>query len=188
MNIIGISGLKQSGKDTAAQYLVKNFGFTRVAFADPIKDQMYILNPWVKTNDEHTSLRLASVVDAAGWDRAKEEYLEIRRLLQIYGTEVARDSFGADIWVNSAFRQIQSKNLKNIVITDVRFQNEIEAIRKYGGKLIKIKSNRTITNDDHVSEQDLPDSKFDSIVINNGTIEDLYISVEKLAHDWTSTW
>ena len=73
--IIGLTGYARSGKDTVANYLVEHHGYTRVAFADAIRDALYELNPYIANN-----LRVAEVVDDYGWDIAKTNP-EVRRLL-----------------------------------------------------------------------------------------------------------
>lgn len=175
--LVSFSSFKRGGKDTAANYLVNNFGFIKVSFANPLKEHIYILNPLVECEqhdlnpDYSYNCRLQDIIDRVGWDSAKELYPEVRRLLQIYGTQIGRDKFGENIWIDLAFRKIQS--LENAVISDSRFPNEIEAVKDFGGYLIKIKRSGLISTDTHASEQDLPDSLFDFIVENNGTILEL---------------
>lgn len=181
--IIGIAGGKRSGKDTAAKFLVDNFEFNQISFAKPLKRHLYILNPWVKSDDGFTVLRYQSIIDSIGEDRAKEEYKEVRRLQQIYGTEVIRDEFGVDAWVDLAFKKIEEKGLERVVVSDVRFPNELYAISQESNSfLIKIKSSRVKSGDSHASEQDLPDKAFDFIIENNGTVEE-YLEQVRLAYE-----
>lgn len=173
--IVGLSGKKQSGKDTFAKYLVKYCGFTRVSFAEPVKKCLYILNPWVKADDGCTTLRYQVIIDALGEDSAKESYAEVRRLQQVFGTEVVREEFGDNFWIDLAFKRISEQNLKKVVVSDVRFKNELAAIRDIDGSLL-IKINRdkcSAVKDKHVSESGLPDACFDYVVDNNTAIEDL---------------
>ena len=62
--IIGLSGYAQSGKDTVAEILVEEYGYTRVAFADIIKQAVYLLDPIVNVS----GMRLRYFVDQIGWD------------------------------------------------------------------------------------------------------------------------
>ena len=182
--IIGIAGKKRSGKDTAAKFLADSYGFTQVSFAKPIKQHLYILNPWVKSNDGFTTIRYQAIIDSIGEDRAKEEYREIRRLQQVYGTEVIRDEFGSNAWIDLAFKRIEEKKLEKVVISDVRFPNEVTAIlQKPFSYLIKIKSDRVKSLDKHASEQDLPDDYFNVLIDNNGTIEEF---LEKIKTSYES--
>jgi dephospho-CoA kinase len=80
--IIGLSGYARSGKDTVAELLVLNYGFKRMAFADGIREALSALNPIL-----HDGMRLNEVVKEYGWELAKSKD-EVRRLLQVLGTEV----------------------------------------------------------------------------------------------------
>jgi dephospho-CoA kinase len=110
--IIGLSGYAQSGKDTVAELLCLNYGYKRISFADPMRDAIYTLNPYVEGGN-----RVADLVDEYGWDVAKANP-EVRRLLQVFGTEVGRKQFGENFWVQQAFDKLESTK---IVFADVRF-------------------------------------------------------------------
>ena len=88
--LIGLTGPPGCGKDTAADHLVKNHGFVRVAFADTIREVALTIDPY-----DHF-FRLSDVINLIGWDRAKRQP-EVRRLLQVIGTEAGRDVHGADV-------------------------------------------------------------------------------------------
>jgi len=167
--IIGLSGYARSGKDTAANHLANKYDFTRYSFAAPMKEAMYILNP-VVFSDSIGEFRYRNLVDVYGLDRAKEDYPEIRRLLQVFGTEVGRNMFGDDFWVDLALKSI---DVKNAVITDVRFKNEADAIRLAGGQIWRV--NRfgigPVTN--HASEIDLDDYDFDHVISNDLSVVEL---------------
>ena len=100
MQIVSFSGKKQFGKSTASQFLVDNYGFVNLGFADELKNHMLILNPYVDVDGyelEDGAYRLDFLIEKYGWDVAKEEFPEIRRLLQVYGTEVVRNNFGENV-------------------------------------------------------------------------------------------
>lgn len=167
--IIGLSGYARSGKDTAADHLVAEYGFTRYSFAAPMKEAMYRLNPIV-SSDAIGSFRYQNLVDVYGLDDAKDSYPEIRRLLQVFGTEVGREMFGPNFWVDLA---LNSAKEDKVVISDVRFKNEAEGIKAAGGQVWRI--NRLgigpVTN--HASEIDLDDYQFDNVIDNNYSVQDL---------------
>lgn len=122
--VLGIVGLKRSGKDTAAQALVDQ-GWTRMAFADPLKEMaMKLRGVWVEV-PEGVHLDAAVpvmrdsaghggsfaqyhyVVDALGMEAAKDLVPDVRRLLQTLGTDCVRGTFGGTAWVDLMERKIR---------------------------------------------------------------------------------
>ena len=101
--IIGLSGYAQSGKDTVAELLCLNYGFKRISFALPMRDAIYTLNPFISENN-----RLVDLVDEYGWDVAKGN-AEVRRLLQVFGTDVGRELFGETFWIDQAFKRARQE-------------------------------------------------------------------------------
>jgi hypothetical protein len=167
--IIGLTGYAQSGKDTLANILVEKFGFTRVAFADPIRDLLYEMNPSVKDG----GYRVRGVVDGYGWEIAKTTFPEVRNLLQNLGVG-ARKTFGESFWVQQALRKVHFEG--NFVITDVRFSNEADAIRKYDNSQIwRVKRPGVGAVNLHESETQMDSYKVDQIFLNSGTVEDLEV-------------
>jgi hypothetical protein len=164
--IIGLTGYAQSGKDTVASILVENYGYQRVAFADPIRDLLYATNPMLKEG-----YRVKGLVDVYGWDRVKVDYPEARRLLQDLGVG-ARKTFGDMFWVKQALRQVNPEG--NYVIADVRYPNEAKAIREYGSSQIwRVRRLGIDPVNSHESESAMDGEKVDQIFVNNGTIDDL---------------
>jgi hypothetical protein len=184
--IIGLSGYARSGKDTVADYLVENYAFKRVAFADGIRDFLLTINPFIPN-----AYFLKDVVEHEGWDVAKSMPY-VRKMLQDTGV-YARDNWGASFWINHAFRHMD-KNLRDeqdelhhIVITDVRFKNEADAISGWvakNGTLIRV--NRTDVNpiNNHISETDLDDYVFKHILDNDSDLFDLHLKVEELMREF----
>jgi hypothetical protein len=134
MRIIGLTGYAQHGKDTLADMLVEK-GYVKFAFAQQLKDMVYDLNPSVY--DSGMEMRLQELVDDVGWDNAKL-VPEVRRLLQVFGTEVMREHFGEDVWVDLLGKRLDDEFPARVVITDCRFPNEAAAIRRWGGVLLRI--------------------------------------------------
>jgi len=169
--IIGLSGYAQSGKDTVANYL-SEYGFTRLAFADPIRKLLYQMNPIVKEG-----YRVKGVVDAYGWDRAKVEFPEIRTLLQNLGLG-ARDLFGEDFWVRQTVNLNRDNIQKDFVVTDVRFINEAKAIKLIPNSQIwRVVRPGVEAVNGHVSETEMDNWKYDQTFFNAGTIEDLKTTI-----------
>jgi hypothetical protein len=171
--ILGLSGYAQSGKDTAAGFLIER-GWKRLAFADALRDSVYHLNPFVPMPlpdaPDHWA-RVRDIVDWKGWDVAKVEYPEIRRLLQRMGTEVGRDLYGENFWVDRVLAQIRGG--QNYVITDVRFPNEVEAVHSVGGLVYRIYREGVGAVNSHVSDSGIDDLEIDGILLNDGDLADL---------------
>jgi hypothetical protein len=165
-NIIGLTGYAQSGKDTFASILVEKYGYSRIAFADKIRDFLYGINPMVACSPTGY---LQDLVNLVGWDKAKQEP-QVRRLLQDLGIS-ARDLISEDIWVTAALSSV-SKD-QRVVITDVRFENEAAMIKSMGGQLWRVKRSGVGPVNDHVSESEMDGYKVDQIFVNNGTLEEL---------------
>lgn len=171
--IIGLSGKARAGKDTVATILVEYYGFTRLAFADVIKACVYTLDPIISLS----GLRLQYLVDTNGWESAKE-FPEVRRLLQVFGSEVGRELIDEQIWIEMTMSGIKAGS--NIVISDVRFKNEAEEIKYQGGQVWRITRAINADNDNHLSETQLDSWNFDHYVPNNGTMEDLKKEVKDI--------
>lgn len=171
--IIGLSGKARAGKDTVAAILVEKYGFTKLAFADAIKVATYKLDPIVSLS----GLRLQHLVDSSGWEHAKQ-FPEVRRLLQVMGTEVGREMFDEQIWIEMAMTGVKSDS--KIVFSDVRFRNEAEEIKYQGGQVWRITRAINADNDDHLSETQLDSWLFDQYIPNNGTLEDLEKEVDSI--------
>lgn len=179
MELIGLSGYARTGKDEAAKVLVDKYGFTRVAFADKLRDVLYALNPvvgdtlWMDENDlgsvraRTTLVFLQDVIDLYTWDGYKETSYgdEIRRLLQRLGTEAGRNLLGTNIWVDAALTG-HHENAK-IVVTDVRFPNEAERIKELGGIVVRVSRPGVSAVNAHPSETSLDDWPFDYTLENN---------------------
>lgn len=166
---IGITGYKRSGKDTIAGVLVEE-GFTRIGFADPLKGMAYATDPYVQvTGLQEDYHRLRFVVDSMGWERAKE-YADVRRFLQLLGTEGVRDHLGNDAWVNAL--KLAAEPFEKVVVPDVRFPNEASAIREWGGEIWKV-HRPGCESDGHASEAYIAGIDADLEFYNVGDIPEL---------------
>lgn len=174
--IIGLSGYAQSGKDTVAQHLIDNYGFTRIAFADPIREALLALDPTVPDYPALPGIKLSWLVEKSGWESVKQESQEVRKLLQRMGTEVGREMFGQNFWVDQAMSK--ANGIDNVVITDVRFPNEYDAIKQNGGQVWRVNKLNHQPANSHQSETILDDFNFDWSIPNYGTIEDLYAIID----------
>ena len=176
--IIGLSGYAQVGKDTVANYLVENYGYKRVAFADPLREALYNLNPVITDLPEVFSSTLSNAVDHIGWETVKQNSEQVRGLLQRMGTEVGRKMFGEDFWVNLAFKNVYKGS--KIVFTDVRFPNEFDAIKSVDGKIWRVEKPGIQAVNRHSSETALDNHFFDRGINNDSSIEDLHKAIDLL--------
>jgi hypothetical protein len=190
--IVGLSGRKRSGKDAFAERLVDAHGFTRIAFADPLKAVAQRLNPHIRVEMDEKGLifgpgtiatranyySLADIISATGWERAKE-IREVRRLLQNLGVAV-REEVDLGVWVDAAMRRAAGID-GPVVITDVRFPNEFHALTfTRGGFLVRIERPGLPQDDLHVSETALDGFTFDFGIVNDGTIDDLHRKADEV--------
>lgn len=184
--LIGVMGKKRSGKDTFASFLVDGYGYRRVAFADPLKEALLKVDPIIPTNPTNgfdrygegqilEAMRLSKIIERFGWEGAKAEP-EVRRLLQEYGVTIR--SYQPDFWLRIAMAKASSlrvgSNGSPVIITDVRFPNEADAIREAGGILVRVLRPGLASDDTHESETALDDySGVTHQVRNDGTLTDL---------------
>jgi len=173
--IIGLSGYAQSGKDTVAELLCLNYGFKRISFALPMRDAIYTLNPLVESTN-----RVDDLVDEYGWDVAKA-HPEVRRLLQVFGTEVGRNIFGENFWIDQAFKR--AAEYERVVFSDVRFPNEARAIQEKGGDVWRINRHNHTAVNKHTSEHAMDNFMFKHVIYNDGTLNDLSDEVFMLMHN-----
>jgi len=195
--IIGFHGCKGAGKDTAGKFLVDTYDFQKVAFADPLKEAVAVLfNLTVQEVDDLKSSP-AYIELNHDWQDVMVDYADgtkfdpwtrigWREFLQRFGTEMGRNTFGRDFWVDlwEDYLYRNSIHEDNIVATDVRFKNEAEKIQHMGGTVVEI-IRPEYEPDGHESEEPLPRILIDAQINNNGTIEDLHVDVHELIKQLT---
>lgn len=213
--IVGFVGLIGSGKDTAADYLVNFHGFRRDSFASTLKDAVSAVFGWDRTLLEGRTAESRAwreKVDPWWSQRLNMPDLTPRWILQNWGTEVCRQGFHDDIWIASLEHKLQS-SADNVVISDVRFPNEIAALRRAGGHIYWIKRGElpewfdcalkeNITDEydqwlledaSELMEQRYPHvhrsewawigQQFDAEIDNNQSINELYHQLRSLVQD-----
>jgi len=178
--LIGINGFKGAGKDTVAGHLARMYGFTHYAFADKLKQA--VANLFGITVDQVNEFKEIMKDDLP----KGEVHLQImnettwafdwREFLQRFGTEMGRNTFGSEFWVNL----LMSKPFYGpVVISDARFQNEMIAIKNQGGKIVRIER-PGCEAEEHVSERE-PDFKLVDYTIKNDLDKiHLFLEVEKM--------
>lgn len=138
--IIGVCGLIGAGKDTIADYLVNIHQFRRESFANTLKDAVSAVFGWdrelLEGRTRH-SREWREQVDPWWAERLGMPNLTPRWVLQYWGTEVVRKGFHDDTWIASLENKLR-KSTDDIVISDCRFPNEIAAIKRAGGTVIRV--------------------------------------------------
>lgn len=185
--VIGLMGQKGSGKDAFAEFLVLGHGYTRLAFADVMKDALMVIDPYIPTPREdglYAFYRLSVLVKRDGWDVVKREYPEVRTLLQRFGTELGREVIGEDVWVNILEQHMKKLLLQGneVVITDVRFENEAALVKRAGGMLVRIDRPGLEDSDQHKSEREWRNVPSDWTYGNDGTLEQMERAAWYVAH------
>jgi hypothetical protein len=173
--LIAVTGYKNSGKNAVSNVLAEHYKFKITGFADALKGQMLAIDPWILMDDgkDVRIERLSIIVAAIGWDRAKEKFPEIRRLLQKGGTEGGRAVFGQDIWIKTWVKTASLLLHQNdVCVSDMRFCNEAAAVRELGGQVWRVHRPGTAAGE-HLSESELDQIVPDKVIRNTGSMEDL---------------
>jgi hypothetical protein len=184
--LIGLSGYARSGKDSIANILAEH-GYQRVAFADKLKEATRRLNPIVavmpfdqaqadgwelKAYIEHPPyLRVQDIEELHTPDEIKELYPEKRTLDQRMGTEVGRDLFDQNFWVDIAFSGLDLNS--KYVFTDARFPNEFDGIKAHGGQVWRVNRPGYGPANSHPSEISLDHHEFDAVFTNDSSLDEL---------------
>jgi hypothetical protein len=172
-NIIGLTGYAQHGKNTVAE-VFEDLGYRPVAFADALREMARRLDPWVGAGH----LRYSELLNGVGYEEAKKNP-EVRRLLQVLGTECVRDIIGENAWVQALFKNVFPG--ERYVITDVRFPNEARAVTQAGGEVWKV-TRLGFDNGlgvDHPSEAHIGKLPYHVEFVNDTTVEALQSWVKK---------
>ena len=221
MSIIGIAGRMGSGKNTVGYIIEKlcltNNGpkFEQKSFAGKLKQMASLLTGIPVKDFEDQEFKKSYL--GAEWGTIESNPLNsipvfeniefnhlmsVREFLQKLGTEAMRDGLHTNVWVNALFADYKAGDPEydafypNWIITDMRFPNEMEAVKERKGITIRVvrdnPSVETLTKEDvirtfnilrhteHPSETALDDAKFNYEIINNGSIEDLIAKVRQI--------
>tara|TARA_Y100000034_G_C6838845_1_gene379316 strand:- start:124 stop:699 length:576 start_codon:yes stop_codon:yes gene_type:complete len=182
--LIGLVGKSGSGKDTVAQHLVAAHDLIQYAFADPLK--ALIMDLFYMTQQQLYSEQKEVVDSRYG--------VSPRHLMQYLGTDVFRELYQG-VWTDYFQRWHQQqvaahaddRRVKpfSVVVSDVRYENEAQAVRNQGGVLWRI--SRAVAEDkemnggastNHTSETALEDIKTEIIICNDATLKELYEMVD----------
>lgn len=167
--IVGIGYRIGAGKDSMASFMEEYSGFQILRFADALKEAACTIFGWDRAQLEDLTFKMS-----------KDEFWgeTPRVLLQRMGTEAMRENIRKDIWVKALERRIRDSAYTKIVIPDVRFVNEVEAVKAWGGYAVKVvrpnftPPNATAQQLQHKSETELDtyDGWF-ATVVNDGDLD-----------------
>jgi len=208
--IIGVCGFIGSGKDTIADYLTNFHGYRRESFANSLKDAVSYVFGWDRTMLEGRTKQAREWREQRDdwWSNRLGMDITPRWVLQYWGTEVCRKAFHDDIWIASLENKLRNSK-DDIVISDCRFPNEIKSIKDAGGIVIRVKRGEEPEwyNDAadmnagdrcmnwmlaktrmeklgiHASETAWVGTKFDAVLTNDGSIDELFAKVKDLVSD-----
>jgi hypothetical protein len=204
--IIAFSGVKFAGKDTAAEGLIRSYGFKRIGLADRLKDicshvfsicrkdmddpskKETAFEEPISINSEH----IRDLLDLLRFDGFLFDMestcrdicknfigkilTSIRDMLQTVGTDICRTYIQDDIWLCYIKSLITPAH--NYVITDARFENERDYLKDLGAILILVIRDGLDSNSSHISENQLgKEEDYDVIIRNNTTVHEVQSSI-----------
>lgn len=192
--IIGICGLIGCGKGTVGDILVENHGFTKLSFADKLKDGVATVFNWDRDMLE------GDTVESREWRETPDKYwtretgrnITPRLVLQEFGTDCMRHGFDDGIWVSLVKQELVKQPNKNFVIPDVRFPNEANMIKSIHGEVWRVKRGQDPVwmrmyedigvepKDVHESEWRWANVDFNNVIYNDLGIDELKSQVKGL--------
>lgn len=191
--LIGLVGWIGSGKNTAGDIL-SDIGFRKESFAGPLKDAVSCIFGWDRDlleGDTEESRVFRESVDE-WWSDKFNFQVTPRLMLQLIGTECTREILHDSIWISALENRLKNTT-DNVVLTDVRFSNEVDFVKQFGGTLIHIKRGEdpewvsdailanSLNDDSRMTAYNIHDSEWKWVgnpnieftINNEGTIEDL---------------
>ncbi len=203
--IIGLVGFIGSGKGTVGELLAQDHGFTQDSFAAPLKDAVAAIFGWDREMIEgatKASREWREQKDSF-WSEKFNKPFTPRLALQLMGTEAGRNVFHQDLWVASLLNRCNQR-VESTVVTDVRFKNEVAALQKAGGVIVRVRRGAEPTwfetakranegdadayadmRGTHQSEWDWIGSPINHIIYNDGTLADLRDNIRHIVTNKT---
>lgn len=179
--IIALTGYKRSGKDTVGAMVSKLLCLPTYSLAGPLKEAVRTLFKWT---EEHTDGFLKETIDP-------DYGVTPRSMMQYVGTELMQynipaafplfeETIGRTFWCQRLSEDMKGSG----VITDVRFPHEVDFFRERGETVIVIRISRNnCYGDSHASEREIDNILPDYIILNNGTLNELFENVQNVLND-----
>ena len=204
--IIGIAGNIGCGKDTVASYLTEHHYFRRDSFAASVKDTCSAIFGWPRHLLEGDSVESRNWRDMPDlwWEKKLcIDNFTPRLAMQLMATDVLRNHFNPDIWFMTLENRLRQSANVDIVISDVRFPNEIQFVKDNHGIVIHVRKSElpswfniaasanagcsnskyimeTTYSTVHYSEWAHAGAIFDYTLFNSGSLDQLYVNIEKM--------
>ena len=235
MKLIFLSGVKRSGKDTTADYIMENYNAYKHQLAGPIKDALAyawkifsdgtdypvltrkefeginydretdlgltklevidimeqalcylhafcpIENVHVYDNEGQEAINLLAYNEIIDTINIIEDQWSVRRLMQALGTDLIVDNFDRMYWVKLFALNYLDKfgtDLDFYIVPDTRQDHEMDAARAMGATVIHVVRPGQVSTDTHITEAGLPIHKGDTVITNDGSLEELYSKIK----------
>jgi hypothetical protein len=177
--LVGLIGAAGAGKSTIANILENDYGFSKIRFANGIKSMLRTL--LYEAGVDHG--RIHEMIDGSLKETACDELAgkSPRYCLQTLGTEWGRDFLSQNFWVDLTMHTVDNVLAisKSVVIDDVRFPNEVQAVKDSGGRIFRVMRDQdSIPEAGHKSEGQI--LEFDACILNTGSVSDLEDQIAKL--------
>jgi hypothetical protein len=177
--LIGLIGCAGAGKTTVARIIEKDYGFSRIRFAGGIKSMLRALLFEAGIDP----VRIHEMIDGSLKETSCDELSgkSPRYCMQTLGTEWGREFISQNFWVDLTMHAVDNllSVSESVVIDDVRFPNEVRAIKDAGGKIFRVMRDQdAIPEAGHKSEGQI--LEFDACILNTGTLSDLENQIAKL--------
>jgi|TARA_B110000240_G_scaffold191134_1_gene233341 hypothetical protein len=181
--IILLSGLKRSGKDTVANYIQKTINYKHIKISSKMKECIKLL---FNLNDDDLEDKKEIINDT--WS------ISTRKIMQFVGTDIFQfkiqellPDIGRSFWIksliNDEYNNITNLYNYNIVISDLRFLHEMNEIKKLNIPFIHIRiinPSLCYEVDTHISENEFYQIPYDYEIINDSSLEKLYSNINNL--------
>jgi hypothetical protein len=173
--LIGISGKSRNGKNVSGEILQKYLGqlynteFVLMSYADELKKKVMI-----DFDLTYEQAYIEREIPDNRYPKGDGIYWTPREILQFIGTDAYRH-IDNNFWVKKLFDNIEKMCYSDVIITDVRLPNEVEAVKSRSGFHIRVERpncNIFVNGSNHASETSLLE-EYDYKLINNGSLEDL---------------